>query len=242
MQAQDATTLYFLKLWPRIEANKNRIFAGIGVVAVAVGVFWFLSMQRDQKETAAAQALTKLTLTQGAMPESFLKVAADYAGTTAAQRALVQGAGMLFVAGKYADAQTQFQKYLDDHPDGEFSGQASLGLAASLEAQGKMDIAAGAYQRAIDNSSDPMVQNVAKLAMAKIAEAQGKFSNAQMYYQEVIRGNQNNSLGQEAMLRLMELKNKMPAAPATPMAPTTPTAPSKTVAPIAPAVPSQSAK
>ena len=73
----------------------------------------------------------------------YLKIAADYQGTSAGQRALLQGAAMLFAAGRYADAQTQFQKFLDAYPDSFFAAQAALGVATSLDAQGKTDLAAG---------------------------------------------------------------------------------------------------
>jgi len=224
MEAQDATTIYLLKLWPRLEANKNRIFAGAAVIAIAIAIAWVLAQQHDQKEAAAGEALTKLSESSGASPEAFLKIASDYAGTVAAQRAAVVGAGMFFVAGKYADAQTQFQKYLDDHPDGELSGEATLGVASCLQAQGKTDQAAAAYQRAVDNSADNMTVTMAKLSLAKIQEAQGKYHDAQLNFQEIVRVNQNNSLGQDAMLHLMELKNKMPAATVPSAIPPTPAA------------------
>ena len=64
---------------------------------------------------------------------------------------------------KYADAQTQFQKFLDAHPDSFFAAQAALGVAASLDAQGKTDLAAGAYQRVISIASDPMAASYRKI-------------------------------------------------------------------------------
>ena len=45
-----------------------------------------------------------------------MKIAVDYAGTSAGQRALLEGATALFTTGKYADAQTGFQKFLDAYP------------------------------------------------------------------------------------------------------------------------------
>jgi len=219
MPAQDDANIFLLKLWPQIEANKNRIVAGAVIAAIAIAAIWIFNQQRGQKEITAGEALTKLTLSQTAQPEAFLKIATDYSGTAAGQRALLQGATAFFVAGKYADAQTQFQKYLTDHPDGEFAGQAALGVAASLEAQGKTDDAATAFQRAM-NSSEPAIASAAKLGLAKILEAQGKYDIAQNDFEEVARANQNNSIGNDAMWHYMQLKNKMPvsksvAAPAT---------------------------
>jgi TolA-binding protein len=142
----------------------------------------------------------------------FLKIAGDYQGTSAGQRAWLQGAAMLFAAGRYADAQTQFQKFLDAHPDSFFAAQAALGVATSLDAQGKTDLAAGAYQRVINISSDVTAASSAKFALAQIDERQGKLTDALNLYEDIVRYNPNSSLGSEAGLRTMELKMKLQSA------------------------------
>ena len=186
MQAQDATTLFFLKLWPWVEANKNRpdcrsgdhrhrhfcnLVRGLpargegnrgGAGADAGGAF---------RRRAGGQCLL----------ESRRAVSRHGCGTARA----VQGAAALFDAGKFTDAQAQFQKYLDAHPGGEFSGQAALGVAACLDAQGKTDLAASAYQRVINSSSDIAVVSAAKFGLARIEESQGRLNDAFALYQDV---------------------------------------------------------
>ena len=66
MQAQDTTTLYLLKLWPRIEANKNRLIGGAVIIAVAIFFISFMSYQHGQKEIAAGRALTQLSVSRAA--------------------------------------------------------------------------------------------------------------------------------------------------------------------------------
>src|SRR2546423_1716847 len=183
MQAQDATTVYLLKLWPRIEANKNRFIAGAVIVVVGIAAAWVFVAQAAQKENKAGEALTALEVLQTAQPEAYLKLAADYSGTAAGQRALMQGATMLFSAGKYADAQAQFQKFLDEHPDSEFSSHASLGIAACLDAQGKSDLAVGKYQSLMNGAADVIAAGMAKLGIARIDEEKGKYNEAMTYYQ-----------------------------------------------------------
>ena len=231
MEIQDAPAAYFFKLWPKIEANWIRIIMGGSVIVVAAVLISFYSWQRDQKEINAGKALTQFMMsaprnvTSSQQADNYLKIAGDYQGTTAGQRAWLQGAAMLFAAGRYADAQTQFQKFLDAHSDSFFAAQAALGVATSLDAQpGKTDLAAGAYQRVINIASDVMVASSAKFALAQIDERQGKLADAMNLYEDVMRNNPNSSLGSEAGLRAMELKMKLPSArpsiaPAAPVNP-----------------------
>jgi predicted negative regulator of RcsB-dependent stress response len=217
MQAQDTTTLFFLKLWPWVEANKNRIIGGTAIAVIAVFLISFIVWRGGQKEMAAGQAVTQVAFSGGAASaDAYLKVAAEYPGTMAGQRAWLQGAAALFDAGKYAEAQAQFQKFLDAHPRGEFSGQAALGVAASLDAQGKTDLAAAAYQRVTGNYTDAGVLNAAKFRLARIDESQGKFNDALALYQDVAIADPGGSLGSEAGMRLMDLKAKAPAPAPTP--------------------------
>ena len=225
MQPQDATTLYLFKLWPWIEANKNRLIGGAAIIAAAIFLIYFFLWQRGQKEIAADKALTQVFISTppdagaGALADSYLAVAEKNPGTLAARRALLQGATALFDAGRYADAQAQFQKFLDANPDNSFAAQASLGVAASLDAQGKSDLAAAAYQKVISGFGDATAVNVAKFSLARIDEAQGKFSDAFHYYADVAQhSNPNGSLGSEAAQHAMELKSKLPSAPASPAA------------------------
>jgi predicted negative regulator of RcsB-dependent stress response len=222
MQAQDSTTLFLFKLWPWVEANKNRLIAGAAIAVIAIFIIWFVACQRESKEIAAGQALTQVALSSGGPSAgAYLKIAEQHPGTVAGQRALLQGAAALFDAGKFTDAQAQFQKFLDAYSDSEFSGQAALGVAASLDAQGKTDLAVGAYQRVISSSSDATVASAAKFGLARIEESQGRPNDALVLYQDVARANPGGSLGSEATMRLMELRSKLPAAtPAmTPAAP-----------------------
>ena len=183
MQSKDATTAFLFKLWPWIEANKKRVIIGTGISAAAIFLFSFFSWQHEQNEIAAGRALTQLAVSipsnasADQMAGAYLKIAGDYPGTPGGRRAWLQGAAALFAAGKFADAQAQFQKYLDAHPDGDFSASAALGVAASL------------------------VVNTAKFALARIAEQQGKFTDALNFYENITRSAPGSVLAQEAGMR-----------------------------------------
>ncbi len=217
MQSQDAVTLYFFKTWSWVETNAKRIAVGAVIAIIAIVVVSYYFWRQNQIEITAGEALTQLVVSispnsdAGQVAADYLKIAADYPGSLAGERALMLGAGALFASGQYAPAQAQFQKYLDTQPGGAFSAQAALGVAASLDAQGKTDSAAEAYQRVISAFSDVNAVDAAKFALAKIDEQRGKVIDAETFYQEVARNNPNNLLGSEAAFHAMQLRAKLPA-------------------------------
>jgi predicted negative regulator of RcsB-dependent stress response len=207
---------YLFKLWPWIEANLKRIAYAVGAAAVLVFLFLYHSYSQKQKEAAAGLALTQAMVSNSANPsaETYLKIAGAYPGTVAAQRAQLEGAAALFHSGKFPEAQTQFQAFINANPDGSFTPTALLGVAASLEAQGKNDLAIPAYQKAASLSAGPTVGANAKFAMARVYAAQGKTAESLKLYEEVARTYPNSTLGNDAGLRAMELKTQSSAAPA----------------------------
>jgi len=226
MQPPDAPTAFLFKLWPWIEANRNRLIVGGVMVVIAGLLVWFYVTAQEQKEIAAGTAYTQLALSvpETADPaqwaDAYLKIANEYPGTLAGRRAWLQGAAALLAAGKYADAQAQFQKFLDAHPDGDFSASAALGVAASLEALGKLDLAVGAYQRVVEGFPDVVAVNLARLALARIAEQQGKFTDALNFYETIVRSSPpDDALASEAAMRSVELQTKLAPAKSTAVKP-----------------------
>jgi tetratricopeptide (TPR) repeat protein len=225
MQTQDAPAEFlFMKLWPWVEANKNRIIGALAVVVVAMGVLYFVSAQREQREMDAGQALTMLMVkppASGQSAEAFAQVASKYAGTAAGQRALLQAGAALFSAGKYADAQAQFQKFLDANPAGPLAATAQLGIAACLEAQNKPD-AVSAYQRVISLFAGTGSVPEAEFALGRLAEQQNKLTEAETHYENAARAAMGGSLAQESGIRASQLKMKIAAAAPKPAAAVTP--------------------
>jgi len=212
---------YLFKLWPWIEANLKQIAYAGGAVAILVFFYFYYGYSQTRKEVTAGQALSQVMVTGGASPQAdaYLKVAADYPGTVAGQRALLEAAAALFTSAKYPEAQAQFQKFLDTYPDPDnfFTPDALLGVAAALDAQGKTDLAISAYQKAAAQSGNVSVTASAKFAIARIYDAQGKTAEAVKLYEEIARAYPNSSFSNEAGLRAMELKTKGPGAIARPV-------------------------
>lgn len=220
MQSQDTESLVYFKIVPALVANKNRIIGGLVAVLVVILLVLFFSWERDQKEVNAGQAFSQVWVSSQSNPadlaSQYLKIAGDYAGTQAGQRAQLQGAAVLFAAGNYADAQTQFQKFADSFPNSALIATAVLGVAASLEAQSKTDAALDAYRKVLDTYTDETSQLVAKFATARIYEQSGKVSDALRYYQEIAHTAPSSALGQQASLKAVELSATLPKAPAAP--------------------------
>ena len=208
MQAQDTTTLYLLKLWPWIEANKNRLIGGAVIIAAAIFIYSFFSYQtRTKGNRRGAGAGATVRHPGRSHGRSVPEDCREYPGTAAGQRALLQGAAALFEAGKYPEAQAQFQKFLDSHPGSELAGQAALGVATSLDAQGKP--AATEFQAVVNNYSDPAIVSAAKFALGRIAESQGKLNEAFACFEDAARLNPGSTLGYEAGMHVLELRNKV---------------------------------
>jgi predicted negative regulator of RcsB-dependent stress response len=222
MQTQDAPAEFIFKLWPWLEANRKRLlFIGAGA-AVVIFVWYFLATQREQKEQAAGQAYTQFQLSQPPsssaqqVADGYLKIASQYAGTVAGQRARLQAAAILFSAGKYPDAQTIFQNFAATESGSSLQAAANLGVAACLEAQGKLDEALTKYNSVSSSYPNTNEATDARFAQGRILELQGKLNEALTYYQEIARvqlaGSLASEAGQRAALIQVKLATAKPAA------------------------------
>jgi len=213
---QNAVTLPLhdqLLAW--FEVNKKQVVYGLGIVAVVGLGAWYYLWQQGEKKIEAGEALTKAMImpagNRSAGAEALLKVVNDFPGSTAAARALLQAAGLLFQDGKYAEAQTQFQRFLREYPDSTFAYEALFGIAASLEAQGKTDDAAKAYGDLAARNPNAPVSPRAKFAQGRILESQGKLQEARDIYESLARSEQGGTTANEAAFRLEQIKAKLPA-------------------------------
>jgi predicted negative regulator of RcsB-dependent stress response len=220
---QDVVELsLYERLWAWFETNKKQAMWGAVALAVISFIIAFYIWRQGENEVSAAEAFTQAM--EGASadgkriesPEAFLKVAAEHPGTSAAGRALLQAATLLFESGKYTEAQAQFERYSRENPDSPFLPQSMLGVAASLDAQGKTNDAARAYENLANRYPGANVAPQAQFALARIYEAQGKLEQAWTLYEKLVQtSGLNSSIGSEAGIRAEELRAKMPATPTT---------------------------
>lgn len=215
------------RLWTWFDANRKQLILG-AVAVVAVGsvlgiYFWRQHAVQEAASDALSAVEAQLAIPGGARNESaeaYVKVANDHAGTGAAARALLQGGAVFFAQAKYADAQTQFQRFLREYGDSQYRSQALLGNAACLDALGKADEAAAAYQALTQQQAGSVVAPQAKFALARIYESQGRLEQAKTLYEELSRGEVSGSFANEAGVKAEELRQKLPkTAPAPAAAP-----------------------
>jgi len=144
--------------------------------------------------------------------DDYLQLATKYDGTMASQRAQLQAAALLFNAARYADAESQFQKFFTDNTGSELASTAMAGAAACLESLGKLDEALIAYRSVVTAYPDSMEAVAAKFSIGRVLELQGKFSEAVTAYQEVTRLPLSGSLASESAQRIALIQAKLPAA------------------------------
>ena len=218
METQDASAEFLIKFWPWFEANRKRLIYAAVAAVVVLFIWYFIATQREQRAIQAGQDYTKLQLTLASglsaqqAADVYLKLAAQYAGTPAAERAQLQAAAVLYNAARYDDALAQFKNFLSANSGSSLASVAHLGAGASLEATGKLDGAVTEYRAVatgFPNSSEALP---AKFALGRVLEAQGKLSDASSYYQEVTRAQLAGSLGSEAAQRLAGIQAKLAAA------------------------------
>jgi len=217
MDTQDVSTEVLFKLWPWLEANKNKLIGGAVIIVVIAVIYSYITWERGQNEITSGEAFTQLLFQNSgrANPSEeandFLALASKYAGTEAGQRAQLQAASVLFESGNYADAQVQFQNFADSHT-GALAAIANLGAGASLEAQGKLDGAAAAYQRIGSAHADPGSYLQAQFSLGRLAEQKGKLTEAEGYYESAAQfGRAGGTISEEAQGRAYEIKMKLSA-------------------------------
>lgn len=208
MSSEPTETSHGLEFLAWLDVNKKRLIVAAAAIAVVVSVLATYRWYQGERELAASTALMKAQRaaelkTSGQRPssESFLAVANDFRGTSAADRASLLAAEALFAEGKYAEAAQRFESCLGGSLASSFAPGAAFGLAASLDAQGKVNEAVAAYQRVITSYPNSSVANQAKLTLAGLHEARKEPAQAVRLYGELSAPGQQTAWGIEAGMR-----------------------------------------
>jgi tetratricopeptide (TPR) repeat protein len=221
MQSENAQATWFYDGLGWLETHRKQSIQVAGVVVVLAMVISYYFYSRNQKEEAQAAAFSQLILNQ-AKPEEYIKFQADNHSSQAAPKALLMAGQEYFAMGKYPEAQEQFQKLRQEYRSSAFTIQASLGVAASLDAQGKVDDAIAAYTDLTHQSGD-VASMQAGFALGRLYEVKGQLDKALENLDAVAAAAGNSTIGQEAGVHAVEIRmahpelvKAMPAASAVP--------------------------
>lgn len=169
------------------EVNKKRLSLLLAVVVVLVVGGIFIRDRHNAAEAEANRALLTLSSSTNATGAAYVEVARTHAGTRAAERAKLLGAGQLYTEGKYAEARALFDAVASEFPNSPTVGTALLGVAGSFSAEGKSQDAIAAYQRVITAFPGDAVAQRARLSKARLHEVAGQFDQALALYEEVAK-------------------------------------------------------
>jgi predicted negative regulator of RcsB-dependent stress response len=201
-----------------IETNKNNLmYAGVGVVALAFVVSayrWNVNRTEANANSAlltlkANQAAASTGIQPLASAAEYQRIASQFGGTSAGQRALLFAAASLFSEGKYAEAQNEFNKALNAG-NGSIAPLAAYGVATSLEAQGKQDEAIKEYQTIASRFPRTASADEGRFAAARILESRNQFDQAVKIYDEMIAAAGASGNGSQAASRKQQLVSRHP--------------------------------
>ena len=238
MQSAETESTWFYDLLAWVDKNRKPVIAGGVTLLVLIVAGYVLNWKHQQTIRAANHAL--LAVSQRAdsdqnppAPADFLKIAEEYAGTSVADRALLLAAGRAYTDGNYTEAEKQFRAHLKKYPNSVFAPIASLGVAASLDAQDKVKEAIAAYEQTIATYSDDPAADRARLALATLYEDQNQPKEALRLYDQMTDNAGFSRMAFEATTRRQQLLAQHPelAPPPTNAAPAAVIAPAATNAP-----------
>lgn len=215
-----------IDLWIQMQAwaetRRKQIGTGFVVLLVVIFAFYTNSHLQASKRADADAALMALDLPDPAAREQkivpaadYLKIAQEFSGTPAAERALLLAASALFTENKYPEAETRFNEFVAQYPNSRHIDSARYGIAASQDAQNKVDQAIGSYELVISSGTrgeglSTPESDQAKLAVALLYEQSDRASKALSYYDEIIRSPRSAYWQNEANMRRDALLKENP--------------------------------
>lgn len=174
--------------------ERARLFVGgaVAVIAVIMAIHYSIESKETNRLKAAALLGDVLMVEQGGEPTEAIRLAEElassYAGTLAAAQGIVLLAHLHYAQGRYAEARTYYQRYLDNYePLDVLAYAAQSGLGACLEAEGQFLAAAEHYQALAAQQAGTIHEAMARMEAARIYGLAGERDKQQALLQEVSR-------------------------------------------------------
>ncbi len=179
-----------------VEYVKERasLFGGgaVAVIVVIVAINYFIESKEAGRLQAAALLGDVLMVEQGGEPTEAIRLAEElvssYAGTSAAAQGTVLLANLHYAQGRYAEARSYYQRYLDNYePLDVLAYAAQSGLGACLEAEGQFVAAAQHYEAYAAQQAGTIREAMARMEAARIYGLAGDSDKQQALLEEVSR-------------------------------------------------------
>ena len=179
-----------------VEYVKERasLFVGgaVAVIVVIMAVNYFIESKETDRLNAAALLGDVLMVEQGGEPAEAIRLAEElvssYAGTPAAAQGTVLLANLHYAQGRYVEARSYYQRYLDNYePVDVLAYAAQSGLGACLEAEGQFLAAAQHYEAYAAQQAGTIREAMARMEAARIYGLAGDSDKQQALLEEVSR-------------------------------------------------------
>ena len=179
-----------------VEYVKERasLFGGgaVAVIVVIMAINYFIESKEADRLKAAALLGDVLMVEQGGEPTEAIRLAEElvssYAGTPAAAQGTVLLANLHYAQGRYAEARSYYQRYLDNYePLDVLAYAAQSGLGACLEAEGQFVAAAQHYEAYAAQQAGTIREAMARMEAARIYGLAGDSDRQQALLEEVSR-------------------------------------------------------
>lgn len=179
-----------------VEYVKKRahLFVGgaVAAIAIIVAINYFIESKEADRLKAAALLGDVLMVEQGGEPTEAVRLAEElvsaYAGTPAAAQGTIILANLYYAQGRYVEARTYYQRYLDNYePLDVLAYAAQSGLGACLEAEGQLVAAAQHYETYAARQAGTIREAMAQMEAARIYELAGESNKQQALLEQVSR-------------------------------------------------------
>ena len=179
-----------------VEYVKERasLFVGgaVAVIVVIMAINYFIESEEADRLKAAALLGDVLMVEQGGELTEAIRLAEElvssYAGTSAAAQGTVLLANLHYAQGRYAEARSYYQRYLDNYePVDVLAYAAQSGLGACLEAEGQFVAAAQHYEAYAAQQAGTIREAMARMEAARIYGLAGDSDKQQALLEEVSR-------------------------------------------------------
>ncbi len=197
--------------------GRKLTIAGGAIVVVAAGVWLYTTSQR-RKEVFAAQELTRArsTAEAGNLPlaaSDLARIAERFAGTRAADDALVTLSQIRLIQGQHEPAIAALQEFVRGRHAPHAKASAYGLLGGALEDQAKPREAAEAFRQAAQLAPLDFLKAQYLLDAARASVAGGDTTAARAAYAEVLQRYGELEQSAEARIRMAELGGDVPPAP-----------------------------